>query len=108
MTWFICFLLYEFTEVSTFLKSIGVANVGIKRVKGHLFLLEKLGFLKKIPYSSNEYYVSVSKKFYVELNMQKTPHYMRDRERLMFLLAQSMKEDDKDRYAAIRQTRASA
>ena len=100
------FLALRISEIKLFLKSMGVTGASIKRIKGHMFLLEKLGFVRKVSYSSNEYYVSFSNQFYIELNMRRAPHEIRDKERFMFLMAQSMKERDKDRYAAIRQSRS--
>ena len=93
------------SEIVLLLKRIGVSHVSARRIKGHMFLLEKLDFVRKVAYSTNEYYVSFSEQFYIEFNMKKAPHHINDRERFMFLVAQSMKETDKNRYAAIQQIR---
>lgn len=84
---------------------IGIRNFDMNKVKGHLFLLEKLRLIKKVSYGSKNYYIGQSDRSFIEYNLKNPPTDVQDRTRFNFLILDKLKTTDRQRFLAIKSTR---
>ena len=89
-------------EITWLLKKIGAHDTKLNKVKGHLFLLDKLGFLKKVSYGSAEYYVGKSDISFIKYNFSAKYAKFRDRARLKIQVISEIRRTDTRRLRAIR------
>ncbi len=89
-------------EITSFLEKIGIKDIDRNKVKGHIFLLEKLGFIEEVPYGSNRYYIDQSNRSFIEYNLRKAPTDIQDRARFKLLISEELRKTDNKRLLAIR------
>ena len=89
-------------EIVSCLVEIGVKKIDQNRVKGHVFLLEKLGFIKKAAYRNRDYYTTQTDFSFIEYNRENPPTDLRDYSRFKFKVTEQLNIEGK-RLVAIKQ-----
>ena len=92
-------------EILRFLSAIGLPDIDRKTISSHIFLLEKLKFVKKVSYRANDYYVSTVDRSFVDLNLTGAPAHLRNRDRFRVVVADVIQNEDHSRALAIRRGR---
>ena len=90
-------------EIVSCLEQIGVEKIDQNRVKGHVFLLEKLGFIKKVTYRNREYYTAQTDFSFIEYNRKNPPTDLRDPTRFKVKVSEKL-NTDKNRLMVIKRT----
>ena len=94
----------KITEIISFLRNIGIEAFDRKKAKGHLFLLEKLDFIKKVQYGPNTYYMPRRDCSFIDYNLVNPPTDIGDRVRFSHIISEAIATDH-NRSLAIKKVR---